>query len=147
MSFGQKGNGASTFEMYSHTTANDSSAFIIEKDYDKNGSDATYIKVASAATTKASLVLNNAMIFQSSGRVVIPNLNGVHHVGGTGAKTVRMETCNGDGGTNSGQTYVNIAFGPKAVCIAAYDTTGNSIPVTQSAPSSNLCTFVALISE
>jgi hypothetical protein len=65
------------------------------------------------------------------------------YTGGFG--DVRLVTINGDGGTNTGATYVANAFGTKAVCIAAFDASGNSVSPLVAVASSQLCTFVALV--
>ena len=63
-----------------------------------------------------------------------------------GYSSVRMVTINGDGGANSGNIYVAGVYGAKGVCIAAFDSSGNSVSPSATVTSSNLCTFVALVS-
>jgi hypothetical protein len=60
---------------------------------------------------------------------------------------VRMVTLNGDGGNNTGNTFVSNLYGTKGVCIAAFNSSGDSVSPSTFCPNSNLCTFVALVSS
>jgi hypothetical protein len=60
---------------------------------------------------------------------------------------VRMVTLNGDGGSNSGNTFVSNLYGAKGVCIAAFNSSGDSVSPSTYCANSNLCTFVALVSS
>ena len=145
VSIGQTGNGGVSLEMYNHSIATDSSSFVISKNVDLDAE--VVFKVAPPAMTKSSLVFKDALKIKDDGRVKIPNLEISPKITGIGEKLIRIETCNGDGGANSAQVYVNNAFGPKAICIAAFDENKNSVPVTQILANSQLCAFLALIPE